>query len=138
MPTEDLKHLINLRSFKAEYPATGFEDVRGTVLILSVWVIPFLHSLPSPNLLQNLEIYLVTPSTWLPAAFSDGDSQQLYAGTAENFTEVWEKLDAYVNLRFMNLEKLAVYMPWLTHEEVLEVLPKSRQKNIVQRASYHI
>ncbi|KAJ3571787.1 hypothetical protein NP233_g3510 [Leucocoprinus birnbaumii] len=126
LPTSDIENLINLRAFRAEYPSSGrpVDDIRKAVAILSTWVVPFLHCLPEPNRLESLELYMITPSIWsrLSAVIPQPEP-----GTENMFTEVWESMDKYVDLRFMKLEKLALFMPWSTYEEVLGMLPKCTQ-----------
>ncbi|KAF5357002.1 hypothetical protein D9756_006484 [Leucocoprinus leucothites] len=135
LPTSDIENLINLRAFRAEYPAVGrpVDDIREAVAILSTWVVPFLHCLPTPRRLESLELYMITPSTWSRLG---GAAPQPRPGTESMFTEVWERMDKYVDLRFTNLEKLALFMPWSTYKDVLQMLPKCTQKGIVKRAPY--
>jgi hypothetical protein len=76
---------------------------------------------------------MITPSVW---SRSSDDSPNPKDVPTDMFTEVWQRMDMYVDMRFLKLEKFALYVPWTTYEDVLGMLPKCRHKGIVERAPY--
>lgn len=136
IPLADILCLVRLRSFQIDFPTTGqlCKDLRQNFVLLIIrFVIPLLLILPNPGRLKVLEIYVMTPTS-PPPGINWQEGIRL-AGNA--FSSVWRSIDGIVESRFTQLERFAVYAPWLQHEDMLQIFRKCGQKGIMGRAPYY-